>query len=181
MTANGGDADHAEQDGPRDDIDRTGPLGDLAATVVDGEGGTDGRTADRDAAERDDPTGDPDDALGEFFDREDVADVDRERLWERLEGETETDSDAGDGDANRRSSDDARTGDVVRGDEREIREIDKGSYCHQCEHFAEPPTVACTREGTAILELPSVETFRVADCPVVLTDEALEEGGRERP
>ncbi|MFC7230986.1 hypothetical protein ACFQMM_05325 [Saliphagus sp. GCM10025308] len=58
--------------------------------------------------------------------------------------------------------------------EREYRTIPKRSYCHQCEYFSDPPTVACTHEGTEILEMPSMDTYRVVDCPVVLEDEALE-------
>ncbi|WP_339103402.1 hypothetical protein [Haloterrigena salinisoli] len=125
-----------------DSVDRTGPLGDLAASVADRgdvpRGGTE--------------TSSPE--VDELFDREDVADIDRDRLWQRLE--------------------DDETAVPPRDEERELREIEVDGYCHQCEHFASPPTVACTREGTDILEMPSLGRFRVADCPVVLEDEALE-------
>ncbi|ADB60989.1 hypothetical protein Htur_2106 [Haloterrigena turkmenica DSM 5511] len=122
-----------------DDTDRTGPLGDLA-TAVDERRGATGDDAGTD--------------FDDLFDREDVATVDRDRLWDRLE------------------NDDAAA--PPRDEEREIREIETDGYCHQCEHFASPPTVACTREGTDILELSALGRFRVADCPVVLEDEALE-------
>ena len=126
-------------DPDRDGIDRTGPLSDLAATVADRDGGTD----------------DSSPGIDELFEREDVTDVDSERLWQRLEN-------------------DEPVAEPARAKEREVREIEKGGYCHQCEHFAAPPTVACTLEGTDILEVTSFERFRVADCPVVLEDEALE-------
>ena len=126
-----------------DGIDRTGPLSDLAAAVD----------------QRQDETGDDADTgtdLDELFDREDVAAIDRDRLWERLE------------------DDDDESAAPPRSEEREIREIETDGYCHRCEHFASPPTVACTREGTDILDVPALDRFRVADCPVVLEDEALE-------
>ncbi|MFC4542147.1 hypothetical protein ACFO5R_09425 [Halosolutus amylolyticus] len=117
--------------------DRSGPLGDLAA-AIDAENERSGG-----------------DAFDELFEREDVAEIDSDRLWDRIES-------------------DGSAPDDLLGDDREIREIEKQSYCHQCEHFAAPPTVGCTREGTAILEMPTRETFRVADCPIVLEDEELE-------
>ncbi|MHC3437373.1 hypothetical protein ACYJ1Y_04540 [Natrialbaceae archaeon A-gly3] len=47
-------------------------------------------------------------------------------------------------------------------------------YCRRCEHFSAPPEVACENEGTEIVELVDLETFRVIDCPVVLNDERLD-------
>lgn len=95
-----------------------------------------------------------DDAFDDLFEREDVTALDPDRLWERLENDEPL--------ADRLA------------DDREIREIDKHEYCHQCEHFADPPNVGCTREGTDVLELTSLDTFRVADCPVILENEELE-------
>lgn len=123
--------------------DRDGPLGDLAATVDE-----------RISARSEDDAGDG--TFDDLFEQEDVAALDREQLWERLENE-----------------DDPPVTELLE-DDREIREIDKYSYCNQCEHFSEPPAVGCTHEGTDILELASLERFRVADCPVVLEDEELE-------
>lgn len=54
-----------------------------------------------------------------------------------------------------------------------VEEVDEGvvvpkqSYCEQCPHFSEPPTVACTHPGTTIHELVDLQHFRVSDCPVV--------------
>ncbi|SFC36751.1 hypothetical protein SAMN05444422_107227 [Halobiforma haloterrestris] len=121
----------------------TGPLGDLAATV------------ERRRTEAADPaTGASSDEFDDLFDREDVAELDPDRLWERLE-------------------DDAPPADLFE-EEREIRTVDKREYCHQCEHFATPPNVGCTLEGTDVLDMPRLDQFRVADCPVVLEDEELE-------
>ncbi|MFC7238433.1 hypothetical protein ACFQS4_09405 [Saliphagus sp. GCM10025317] len=119
--------------------DRTDPLGDLAARVSDQATSS--------------PKRDP--AIDDLFDREDVAEIDRERLWAELEDESTEVS-------------------PEPSTEREYRTIPKRSYCHQCEYFSDPPTVACTHEGTEILEMPSMDTYRVVDCPVVLEDEALE-------
>lgn len=49
--------------------------------------------------------------------------------------------------------------------------IDKREYCQRCEFFSEPPTVACTHEGTEIVELADNEHFRVRNCPKVEADE----------
>ncbi len=135
------DADPAaESDDPGPD-DRADPLGDLASTV--GESGDD--------SDSETP------AFDELFDRQDTAEIDADRLWERLEGDDlPASTDAADG---------------------EVREVDKRAYCQGCEYLAEPPDVACTHEDAEILAVPTIETVRVADCPFVLADEA---GDRER-
>lgn len=93
----------------------------------------------------------------DLFDRQETTEIDGDRLWEQLEGD--------DG------------GEPPRSADREIREVEKRSYCQGCEHLSEPPDVACGHEGTDILAVPTMTTFRVADCPFVLEDEALEEDG----
>jgi len=55
--------------------------------------------------------------------------------------------------------------------------VPKANFCEQCEHFADPPRVACTREGTEIRELVDREHFRVVNCPVVAERDRLREGG----
>lgn len=103
------------------------------------------------------------DAVDDLFDRESVADIDTDTLWERLEAGVDP------------------VAALEPAPAREIREVDKASYCHRCEHFTRPPAVGCTNEGSEILEMPSLETFRVVDCPVVLADERLErEAGKRR-
>lgn len=89
----------------------------------------------------------------DLFEREEVGGIDSDALWEQIERDEF---------------------DAEGLADREVRDISKRSYCHQCEYFTEPPEMGCTHEGTDILELSSLDTFRVADCPVVLEDEALE-------
>ncbi|MEM4780593.1 MAG: hypothetical protein QXG03_03380 [Halalkalicoccus sp.] len=60
-------------------------------------------------------------------------------LWERLDGETTAER---------------------------VRVVSKRRYCQRCEHFAEPPRTACTREGTEIEALVGTDRFRVRNCPV---------------
>lgn len=119
------------------------------SSLADRVGAAARERADRDAAEE----GDTD--AWDLFDRESVTELDAARLWERLEHD-----------------DQAPTTDVQN---RTIREVSKRAYCENCEHFSDPPEVACTHEGTTILELTDLETFTVANCPVVAEEEALEE------
>lgn len=99
-------------------------------------------------------SGDGPTAVDDLFEAPTVESIDSEKLWEQLDRE-ET------------------VTDLVR-TERDVREISKRSYCRQCEHFSEPPEVACTNTGTEILELTGMDTVRVADCPIVLEEEELE-------
>lgn len=57
--------------------------------------------------------------------------------------------------------------------ERDVRVIEKRSYCQRCHYFADPPDTACTNEGTDILEVIDTEQFRVADCPIIRGEEEL--------
>ncbi|MCU4752164.1 hypothetical protein OB919_09235 [Halobacteria archaeon AArc-curdl1] len=107
--------------------------------------------------ERQSETGDT--PFDELFDEESVDEIDPDQLWEKLQG----------------SSDEPTEGAI---DEPEIRTIPKRKYCHQCEYFTEPPVVGCTNEKTKILEMPSMDSFRVADCPKILEDESLERDHR---
>lgn len=59
--------------------------------------------------------------------------------------------------------------------ERRFAEVNKHSYCENCEYFSEPPDVECAHEGTDIVEFVDYETVRVADCPVVAEREELAE------
>lgn len=45
--------------------------------------------------------------------------------------------------------------------------VDKRSYCQQCPHFSSPPAVACSHEGTTIVESVDFSRFRVLNCPMV--------------
>lgn len=92
-----------------------------------------------------------DDAL---FDEVEVGEVDADELWSQV---------ATDG-----PTVEARGG-------REVREVEKRKYCSQCPYFSEPPEVGCSHDGTDILQQVDMEHFEVADCPVVLEDERLED------
>jgi len=48
-----------------------------------------------------------------------------------------------------------------------LSEVSKHSFCERCPHFTGPPRIACTHDGTEILEFVDMETVRVADCPIV--------------
>jgi hypothetical protein len=89
----------------------------------------------------------------ELFESMDVGEFDSEALWEQVESDDPVES---------------------RPRERVTREIDKHKYCQKCPHFSTPPDVHCTHEGTDILEQIGMETFAVADCPIILEDERLE-------
>jgi hypothetical protein len=88
------------------------------------------------------------------FERMEVDQVDADAVWDRLGADRASASDRG---------------------ERDIASVSKHRFCEQCEHFTPPPDVACTHEGTEILEFPDMETVRVADCPVVADRRGLEE------
>ncbi|WP_207588165.1 hypothetical protein [Halomontanus rarus] len=129
------------------------PLGELATAV-----GTRGSRSSR--SDIDVETPDEADTAA-LFEHEDVEGIDRDALWEQIQrGERETDT---------------ADGSVQTDTDREIREVQKRDYCHGCEHFENPPEVGCRHEGSDILEFPTLETVRVADCPIVLEEEALEE------
>ncbi|GAB3028199.1 hypothetical protein [Natronobiforma cellulositropha] len=94
-----------------------------------------------------------DSSVESLFDHEAADAVDADELWDQLEdGPTRPD--------------DATS--------RVVREVSKATYCHTCEYFSQPPAFACEREESEILELTSLETVRVADCPFVSADEALD-------
>ncbi|MFB6068307.1 MAG: hypothetical protein ABEJ90_00065 [Halobacterium sp.] len=147
------EADRVEEaEADRDDA----PLSDLAREVRER----------REGRERgNEPTGESED---DFFEKVDVGDVDSEAVWEAVvEGESEERPEA------------ERVG-VGREPEQVTEETDEGAeslvskreYCQRCPHFAEPPEVACTHEGTEIVEVVDTDTFRVRNCPMVTSGEA---------
>lgn len=90
----------------------------------------------------------------ELFESMDVGEVDADALWEQVETEEPS---------------------VATPDSREIREVDKRKYCASCPYFSQPPVVHCEHDGSDILGQVDMETFEVADCPIVLEDERLED------
>ena len=147
----------------RDDSDAPDePLGDLAAEARDRRGE---RPPDRDgplsgvAADVDERRHRSDDDSFEAFESVEVSELDGEQLWAQLTDE------------------DGRTVGVAAppeesDDDRDVRTIPKDT-CHGCPHFSTPPEVACTHEGTDILELVGTDSFRVADCPMVVDEETV--------
>lgn len=91
----------------------------------------------------------------DLFSEESVPEIDTDVVWDRLDEEGPSEL----------------PGDV----EQEFRVIEKRSYCEQCPYFSEPPDVQCTHDGTEILELVDMDSFRVVNCPKVREDERLEQ------
>lgn len=65
------------------------------------------------------------------------------------------------------------TPETERRGQRRFAEVSKHRYCERCEYFSDPPDVACSQEGTDIIEFVDSETVRLADCPIVAEREAL--------
>lgn len=149
------------------------PLGGVAEKVRDRTGE---ESVDREATPRDGPLADVATQVDErrrrgrdttdAFESVDVDELDGEKLWERL-----ADDDGGGPSVSVPAGETVEVDDEW-GDDRDVRTIPKET-CHGCPHFGEPPTLACTHEGTAILAMPDVDHFRVADCPVVVDDEEI--------
>jgi hypothetical protein len=196
------DFDDSDEFDDFDDFDdpaaETGdPFDELGAGVADGDAdaggdpgtddlGTDpeppGRTSD---AGRDDPFddlgfpdadrgGSSDDAaaaLEDAFERMDVDGPAEEDVWESLDADV--DAAAGFGAA-------AGLGEATsvpgQGDTEHV--VSKRTYCQQCPHFTSPPEVACTHEGTTIVEAVGFDEFRVRNCPMISEeDPTFDTGG----
>lgn len=90
--------------------------------------------------------------LDELFESVETADLDEEALWDSVLG-----SDGASGPEASEAGADVGADAVVP----------KDQYCLRCEHFSDPPEVACTRPETEIEELVGIDEFRVRNCPVV--------------
>jgi len=97
--------------------------------------------------------GDPFD--GDVFEQMDVGEMDPDEVWEAI-------------------SDAEEAGSVSQKAERIYADVSKHRFCEQCEFFSDPPDIACSHEGTEILEFLDQETVRVVDCPVVAERKELE-------
>lgn len=172
---------------PTDDstpaADRDRPLSDLVDRVRRSRSGRDpgvdpdravGGVAGRDGGDdrESDPTGDAD-----RFEAVDVTGLDAEAVWASLESDDGAVADGPavgvGGEAERVERDVPRAG-------RPEHVVDKAAYCQRCEHFATPPDVECTHEGTEIVELVDAERFRVRGCPMADRDGPVEGRGDER-
>ncbi|MFC4553052.1 hypothetical protein [Halorussus sp. GCM10023401] len=159
------DADTEAADRPEPDAERREPLDDLAREVRTRR--RDDRPKADDAPERTGPLSGLAAEVDErrrrssgddsgVFEAVEVGDIDGEELWARLaDADGSTVGVGADAPA------------AESTDDRDVRTVPK-TTCHGCPHFAAPPDVACTHEGTEILELVEADRFRVADCPVVV-------------
>ena len=95
-------------------------------------------------------SGDLDDA----FEQMDVGGAAEEDIWESLDADAEV-ADAAGGGASAPGEGDAE------------HVVSKRTYCQQCPHFTPPPEVACTHEGTSIVEAVGFDEFRVRNCPMI--------------
>jgi hypothetical protein len=59
--------------------------------------------------------------------------------------------------------------------DRDVRVIPKRT-CQGCPYFSDPPEVACSHDGTDILELVDLDHHKVADCPMVVDEGAIDAG-----
>jgi hypothetical protein len=124
---------------------------------------------DEDAALDGDPFEDLDDFegedIGDPFEEVDIEDIDEDDVWEEITGETaDTDVETV-GEAESSTEESALAAEAAADENEAI--VQKSSYCQKCEFFAEPPEVACTNEGTEIIDLVDSDRFRVRNCPVV--------------
>lgn len=144
-----------------DDGDTTEPFEEL-----DAEGDVDDPFAELEAGARDSPREFPDEELeaaaGEVdaetdpFEEMEVEDLDEEDVWAALSEAEEPEVEIGGA---------ATPVETEEGAEDHI--VDKREYCQRCPYFTEPPTVACSHEGTEIVEAVTTDEFRVRGCPMI--------------
>ena len=165
-----------DRDGPSD-ANRDDPVADLAADVGDREGDPFEQLADAGDSRAEgvtrpdsgdatpepasidagaDREGDPFESSRSAFESMDVGEVDPDDVWEDLVAAKEAGSVADVGGTT-------------------YAEVSKHAFCEVCEYFSEPPEVACSHEGTEILEFLDTEHVRLADCPVVAERRAFGE------
>jgi len=106
-----------------------------------------------------DRAGDPFTSPDSAFERMDVGDLDEAEVWEAI-------------------ADAEAQGSVAEAAERTYAEVSKHRFCETCPHFTGPPAIACTHEGTEILEFLDLETVRVVDCPIVAERRELRREGQ---
>lgn len=147
------------QDRPLDDRATQPEPGASADTSRTMGGDSAGDSGPRGAASGEDPFASLSDVPSdedpfEAFESAGVESVDHDAVWEELSL--------------------AERGRDVAGD-KEYTEVPKHRFCERCEHFSEPPDVACTYEGAAIVEFLDMETVRLVNCPIVAKRRASEE------
>ncbi|WP_049987990.1 hypothetical protein [Halobellus rufus] len=143
-TARGADPADAQSEAETDDsTDDDAPLSDLAERLSE-------RREKRTGEATDDP-----------FEEMSIPEIDGEALWEAVGVEGE-DRSPGAGPF-------ADTAATPLDDETDDPEhvVEKETYCQKCPHLADPPELACTHDGTEIVEVVDSERFRVRNCPMV--------------
>lgn len=108
---------------------------------------------------------DPFESSASAFERSGVEGIDADEVWDRLTAEPDADGGA-DAEGTRDRSED---------EEADVVTVSKHGYCEGCEHFSAPPDVACSHEGTDILEFVDVDRVQVSNCPVVEERRELED------
>jgi hypothetical protein len=147
-TPTDGDGDGLSTPDPDGD-DSAAPLDDLAREVRSRRSASDSEATESDT-----------DALDDPFEPVEVDEVDDEAVWESFaEGETEPEAQVGVG------------AEAERATEPDEHVVPKRSFCQRCPHFTAPPEMACTHEGTTIVEAVDTDRFLVRNCPVVDDDD----------
>jgi hypothetical protein len=157
----GSEADEQSGQSPgRSDPDPTGEMDIPTPDDADDDGSSPLSSLKRTIAERRDEA---DRSISEepLFIEEDLTTVDREAVWADL-----------------LLADDDPEGlldpsDVEDGGRYHI--VSKG-LCHRCEHFADPPELRCTHEGTTIHQAVDMEHYRVSECPMIDGDSTDDSG-----
>ena len=169
---------------PAEESDRAAsddaPLSDLARRVGrkrHDRGDEDSDDPDDSASDTDlDPelsTGPPPDPDEDPFEQMSVGEIDEETLWASL-GSDET---TGVGVGAASNAETGSLGDVGpapgvesvgdAGSTLPEHVVPKDTYCQSCPYLDDPPALACTHEGTEIVEVVDNERFRVRNCPMV--------------
>ncbi len=168
----GGQSKHESRESEKHEHE--GPLAGLAERVRTGDKSTTGTDPFEEliGEQSQHSAGVDSEVADELFEHERGQTLDSEMLWDVLQAEADEKVKAGEG-AGAKVGVNANTN--ANTTDREIRNISKRAYCHQCEYFEAPPNTGCRNDGTEILELIGLDQFRVADCPVVRENERLEQ------
>lgn len=146
----------SEEDGAESSPDAEDPFAEIEGADVE-----DDPFAEFDAGKA---TEADDSAADSLFREVEVSELDDDEVWAQL-AQAESASEVADTEPAEEAVDTADVGDRV---------VEKRAYCEQCEHFSEPPDVACTYPDGEIVELVDTKRFRVRNCPIVARRENSE-------
>lgn len=105
-------------------------------------------------------------AESDLFEAVDVGEIDAEQVWEEIVSEEER----AEGKAVGAGSEAEKVGSGGP-DQRPEHLLPKSEFCGRCPYLTEPPELACSHEGTDIVEVADVDHFRVRGCPFAAEDE----------